>query len=152
MSVAVAKALTATPELLAGLNYLLPQLSPNATPLTMSDVEAMVHSDAATLFVATEGGDVVGTLTLVIFSIPTGVRAWIEDVVVDENARGLGIGEALTSAAVDEARGRGAHTIDLTSRPSREVANALYQKLGFERRETNVYRFFIEGAPPASTS
>lgn len=146
MSVSVEKARSATRELLDGINHLLPQLSSNATPLTMVDVEAMVHSDAATLFVATDEGKVVGTLTLVIFSIPTGVRAWIEDVVVDENARGLGIGEALTNAAVNEARGRGVRSIDLTSRPSREVANALYQKLGFERRETNVYRFLVE--PP----
>jgi ribosomal protein S18 acetylase RimI-like enzyme len=144
MSVSVEKAVAATPELLAGLNNLLPQLSSNAATLTMVDVETMVNSDAATLFVATDNGVVVGTLTLVIFPIPTGVRAWIEDVVVDENARGLGIGEALTTAAVNEARGRGVRSIDLTSRPSREVANALYRKLGFERRETNVYRFFLE--------
>jgi ribosomal protein S18 acetylase RimI-like enzyme len=144
MSVSVEKTTSATPELLAGLNNLLPQLSSNAVPLTMVDVETMVNSDAATLFIATDSGVVVGTLTLVIFPIPTGVRAWIEDVVVDENARGLGIGEALTSAAVNEARSRGVRSIDLTSRPSREVANALYRKLGFERRETNVYRFFLE--------
>jgi ribosomal protein S18 acetylase RimI-like enzyme len=144
MSVSVEKAMAATAELLAGLNNLLPQLSANATTLTMVDVETMVNSDAATLFVATDNGVIVGTLTLVIFPIPTGVRAWIEDVVVDENARGLGIGEALTTAAVNEARGRGVRSIDLTSRPSREVANALYRKLGFERRETNVYRFFID--------
>ncbi|MHB8378507.1 MAG: GNAT family N-acetyltransferase [Acidimicrobiales bacterium] len=149
MSVTVEKAVVATPELLAGLNNLLPQLSSNAISLSMVDVEAMVNSDAATLFVATDDGVVVGTLTLVIFPIPTGVRAWIEDVVVDENARGLGIGEALTSAALHEARGRGVRSIDLTSRPSREVANALYRKLGFERRETNVYRFFIENVPRA---
>ncbi len=144
MSVSVEKAMAATAELLAGLNNLLPQLSANATTLTMVDVETMVNSDAATLFVATDNGVIVGTLTLIIFPIPTGVRAWIEDVVVDENARGLGIGEALTTAAVNEARGRGVRSIDLTSRPSREVANALYRKLGFERRETNVYRFFID--------
>ena len=144
MSVSVEKAVAATPELLAGLNNLLPQLSSNAVALSLVDVETMVNSDAATLFVATDNGVVVGTLTLVIFPIPTGVRAWIEDVVVDENARGLGIGEALTSAAVDEARRRNVRSIDLTSRPSREVANALYRKLGFERRETNVYRFFLE--------
>jgi len=83
-------------------------------------------------------------LTLVVFTIPSGQRAWIEDVVVHEDARGLGIGESLTLAAVNEARERGVRSIDLTSRPSREAANALYQKLGFERRETNVYRFVIE--------
>jgi ribosomal protein S18 acetylase RimI-like enzyme len=84
-------------------------------------------------------------LTLITFRIPTGRRAWIEDVVVDADARGEGIGERLTEAAVDEARRRGARTIDLTSRPSREAANALYQKMGFERRETNVYRFLVDG-------
>jgi ribosomal protein S18 acetylase RimI-like enzyme len=144
MSITVQKALSATPELLSGLNSLLPQLSSTASLLTMHDVETMVHSDAATLFVASDDGAAVGMLTLVVFSIPTGLRAWIEDVVVDEGTRGSGVGEALTGAAVDEARARGARSIDLTSRPSREAANALYQKLGFERRDTNVYRLFLE--------
>jgi ribosomal protein S18 acetylase RimI-like enzyme len=144
MSVIVEKVIVATPALLAGLNDLLPELSSTAVLLTMSDVERMVNSDAATLFVARDDGNVVGTLTLVVFAIPSGQRAWIEDVVVHEDARGLGIGESLTLAAVNEARERGVRSIDLTSRPSREAANALYQKLGFERRETNVYRFFIE--------
>ena len=146
MSVIVEKAVVATPALLAGLNDLLPQLSSTAVQLAMSDVERMVNSDAATLFVAMEEGNIVGTLTLVVFTIPSGQRAWIEDVVVHEDARGLGIGEALTLAAVNEARERGVRSIDLTSRPSREAANALYQKFGFERRETNVYRLLVEPA------
>ena len=99
-----------------------------------------------TLYVARHEGRIVGTLTLAIFAIPTGRRAWIEDVVVDEAARGLGVGEQLTMAAVDEARRRGVRSVDLTSRPTREAANALYQKLGFGLRETNVYRFFVETA------
>lgn len=144
MSVRVERAATATAELVAGLNALVPQLSPSAPPLGVDQVEAMVHSDAATLFVAYDGDELVGTLTLVIFAIPTGLRAWIEDVVVDEDARGLGIGETLTLAAIEEARRRGVRTLDLTSRPSREAANALYRKLGFQRRDTNVYRFSIE--------
>jgi len=144
VSISVTKALSASAELLDGLNSLLPQLSSSAPVLTMSDVEAMVDSDAATLFVASDHGVIVGTLTLVIFSIPTGLRGWIEDVVVDEDARGLGIGEALTMAAVDEARQRGVRSLDLTSRSSREAANALYQKLGFERRDTSVYRFSLD--------
>jgi len=144
MSVTVERALEASPDLLEGLNALLPQLSKTAPPLMMADVQEMVESDAATLFVARDDGVVVGTLTLVIFSIPTGLRAWIEDVIVDEDARGIGVGEALTTAAINEARERGVRSLDLTSRPSREAANALYQKLGFERRDTNVYRFVIE--------
>ena len=83
-------------------------------------------------------------MTLVVFPIPSGLRAWIEDVVVDESARGLGAGAALTEAAISESKRRGAKSIDLTSRPSREAANAMYVKLGFEQRETNVYRLSIE--------
>ena len=99
---------------------------------------------------ASDDGEIVGTLTLVIVPIPTGVRAWIEDVVVDEAARGGGIGEALTVAALDEARRRNVRSLELTSRPSREAANAMYVKLGFVPRETNVYRFFVESPGDAS--
>lgn len=144
MTVEIEKVQFATPHVVDGLNTLLPQLSSHPPTLTISDVERMVHSEAATLFVATEAGGVLGTLTLIIFSIPTGRRAWIEDVVVDQRARGAGVGEQLTRAAIAEARLRGARSIDLTSRPSREAANAMYVKLGFGRRETNVYRFFLE--------
>jgi ribosomal protein S18 acetylase RimI-like enzyme len=87
----------------------------------------------------------VGSLTLAMFRIPTGVRAWIEDVVVDESARGRGVGEALTQEALGRARAAGARTVELTSRPSREAANRLYLRLGFEVRDTNVYRFSLEG-------
>jgi ribosomal protein S18 acetylase RimI-like enzyme len=93
------------------------------------------------MYAARVDGRVVGLLTLVVFRIPTAVRAWIEDVVVDESARGKGVGEALNRAALDEARRRGAKTVDLTSRPSREAANRLYQRIGFVARETNVYRY-----------
>jgi ribosomal protein S18 acetylase RimI-like enzyme len=143
MSVTVEVAKRASDELLASLNHLLPQLSATAPPLTMSDLEELVSSPALTVFVASDGSAVLGTLTLVIFPIPTGLRAWIEDVVVDESARGLGVGAALTIAATDEAERRGVRSVDLTSRPSREAANALYQKLGFVLRETNVYRLSL---------
>jgi ribosomal protein S18 acetylase RimI-like enzyme len=93
------------------------------------------------LFAARVDSKIVGLLTLVVFRIPTAVRAWIEDVVVDESARGKGVGEALNRAALDEARRRGAKTVDLTSRPSRAAANRLYQRIGFVARETNVYRY-----------
>ena len=101
----------------------------------------MVDSDASDVLVARVDGTIVGTLTLVTFRIPTGVRAWIEDVVVDDSARGHGVGEALNQFALDLARSKGAKTVDLTSRPSREAANRLYQRIGFTPRDTNVYRF-----------
>ena len=106
----------------------------------------MVSAPGTHLLVARASPDgrppaIVGTLTLVVFRIPTGVRAWIEDVVVDESARGRGVGEALTVAAIGLATGAGARTVDLTSRPTREAANRLYRRLGFELRDTNVYRY-----------
>jgi len=101
----------------------------------------MIAAESTTIFVATKEQRIVGLLTLVVFRIPTGVRAWIEDVVVDESARGHGVGEALNRAALDDARRNGAKTVDLTSRPSRAAANRLYQRLGFVARETNVYRY-----------
>jgi ribosomal protein S18 acetylase RimI-like enzyme len=143
VTVEIEKVQFATPEVVAGLNKLLPQLSSQPPTLTIDDVERMVHSEAATLFVATENGVVLGTLTLIIFSIPTGRRGWIEDVVVDESARGAGVGEQLTNAAIDEARLRGVRSLDLTSRPSREAANAMYVKLGFGLRESNLYRLTL---------
>jgi ribosomal protein S18 acetylase RimI-like enzyme len=143
VTVEIEKVQFATPEVVDGLNKLLPQLSSQPPNLTIDDVERMVHSEAATLFVATENGVVLGTLTLIIFSIPTGRRGWIEDVVVDQGARGAGVGEQLTNAAIDEARLRGVRSLDLTSRPSREAANAMYVKLGFGLRETNVYRLSL---------
>ena len=88
---------------------------------------------------------ILGSLTLVVFPIPTGIRAWIEDVVVDDAARGRGVGEELNRFALDLAGRLGARTVDLTSRPSREAANRLYQRIGFEARDTNVYRFSLEG-------
>jgi ribosomal protein S18 acetylase RimI-like enzyme len=88
-----------------------------------------------------DGNRIIGTLTLVMFRIPTAMRAWIEDVVVDDVARGRGVGEALTRAAVDLARRRGAKTVDLTSRRSRQAAHRLYEKAGFHVRDTSVYRF-----------
>ena len=143
MSVQVEIANEVTEELVAGLNHLLPQLSTSAPPLTTPDVEALVASPATVVFIARDGGQIVGSLTLVVFPIPTGLRAWIEDVVVDGSARGKGVGEALTTAAIEESRRRHVRSIDLTTRPTREAANRLYARLGFELRETNVYRLSL---------
>ena len=140
----------ATPEVVEAMGRLVPQLSSSSPPPTKDDVARIVASDATSLFVArlaSDGeteGDIVGTLTLALFAIPTGVRAWIEDVIVDESARGRGVGEALTLRAVEAAEAAGARTVDLTSRPSREAANRLYQRLGFHPRDTNVYRHNLE--------
>lgn len=123
------------------MTRMVPQLSSSNPVPDRAALAEIVSSPSTTLFVARLDGNIVGTLTLAVFRIPTGLRAWIEDVVVDESARGHGVGEALNLAALAEARRRGCVTVDLTSRPSREAANRLYGRLGFVRRETNVYRF-----------
>ena len=140
--VTVSQATEASPELLRALHRLIPQLSPSVTPLTPEELAAIVGSDASVLLVASEGaGKVLGALTLALFRVPTGMRAWIEDVVVDEASRGRGVGAALVRAALARAKQAGARSVDLTSRPSREAANRLYLDLGFELRQTNVYRY-----------
>ena len=131
----------ASEELVAACHQLIPQLSSSAQPITVSELAEIINSDSTLMFVARIDNKIVGLLTLAIFRIPTAVRAWIEDVVVDSSARGHGVGEALNHAAIAEAKRRGAKTVDLTSRPSREAANKLYKRLGFVERDTNVYRF-----------
>ena len=139
--VQVAPVVSATAEVLAACHRLIPQLSSSSSPNTMDDLEEIIRGNSTVLFAARIDGVIVGLLTLATFRIPTGVRAWIEDVVVDDLARGKGVGEALNRAALVKARQRGAKTVDLTSRPSREAANRLYQRIGFTRRDTNVYRY-----------
>ena len=151
-------------DLVSAFHRLLPQLSSSARPPSGAEIEEIVSSPATMLLVARDDGktmegeeapgqasdgedgrgQIVGMLTLVVFRIPTGIRAWIEDVVVDSAVGRRGVGEALTRAALDLAATYGAQTVDLTSRPSREAANRLYQKVGFEPRDTNVYRYRLQ--------
>ena len=141
MTVSVSVCEVVNPEIVEAIARLLPQLSRSAPPPTAEQLEDIATSPASHLLVARVDDEIVGALTLVVFRIPTGMRAWIEDVVVDEAARGHGVGEALNREALRLAKERGAITVDLTSRPSREAANRMYQRLGFTQRETNVYRY-----------
>ena len=141
----------ATPELHEAMGRLLPQLSRSAAPMSEADVERFLSQSSVHLFVfraetadADGNNPILGMLSLATFEIPTGVRAWVEDVVVDEAARGQSAGLALVEAAIEHAKTVGARTVDLTSRPTREAANRLYQRAGFQLRETNVYRVTLE--------
>ena len=125
----------------AAFAELVPQLSRSSSPPTAEELNKIVAHEASTILLASEGQTILGSMTLVLFPIPTGIRAWIEDVVVDESARGRGVGEALNRRALKIALNAGAQTVDLTSRPSRDAANRLYKRLGFVARETNVYRY-----------
>ena len=139
---AVTQATTVSDELVAAFARLVPQLSTSAQLPTRAELEQIVSSSAATLLLARDpDGQIIGSLTLVVFRTPTGARAWIEDVVVDEAARGQGAGAELIGQAIRLASESGVRTVDLTSRPSRGAANALYEKVGFRTRETNVYRY-----------
>jgi ribosomal protein S18 acetylase RimI-like enzyme len=144
-------ATTLTPQMVDAVEKLVPQLSRSNPPPTVEELGEVVASPATDLFIALDDeGTIVGMATLVTFRIPTGMRAWIEDVVVDETSRGDGVGRALTEAMIDRAREQGCVTVDLTSRPSREAANQLYQSVGFAPRETNIYRYDLR-TPPLSS-
>ena len=131
-----------TNEALNAINKLLPQLSANAKGLSMDRLAVLVESDNTLIFLGTdENGCILGMLSLIVMKIPTGNKAWIEDVGVDQAARGKGLGKSLMNHALEQAKKLGAKSVDLTSRPSRESANKLYQALGYEIRETNVYRY-----------
>jgi ribosomal protein S18 acetylase RimI-like enzyme len=132
-----------TPALVEAFARLTPLLSKSNPAPGEPELREIVESPATVMLMAVDddSGRYVGTLTLALFRIPTALRAWIEDVIVDDTVRGQGIGEALTREANRIAAERGAKTVDLTSRPSREAANRLYQRVGFVERGTNVYRY-----------
>jgi ribosomal protein S18 acetylase RimI-like enzyme len=129
-------------ELVSAFDRLIPQLKLESTPPTWQDLEKLVASDTSVLLIVRhpdEEAPISGILTLVVYRVPTGVRAHIEDVVVDEAARGQGIGEALVRHAMQVAREAGADGVVLTSNSRREAANRLYARLGFKTWETNLY-------------
>ena len=134
----------ASSSVLQSINELLPQLSSSAQVISMDRLSELVESDNTIIFLGTDDNDqVLGMLSLIVMKIPTGNKAWIEDVVVDQTARGKGMGKALMNHALERAKKLAVKSVDLTSRPSRETANMLYQSLGYQIRETNVYRHKI---------
>ncbi len=134
-----------TDELVAALERLVPQLTTRPVP-TPGKLAEILASPCTTVYIARHpdfGDEIVGTLTLTLFRVPTGLRGWIEDLVVDERARGRGIGAALVREALRCAAEAGAGSVGLTSNPSRRAANRLYLNLGFEQRHTNVYHYTL---------
>jgi ribosomal protein S18 acetylase RimI-like enzyme len=141
VTVAIEELTDVTDEVVEAFTRLLPQLSTSAKRLDAAAIQTLVSSPAVTVLLARDEGKIIGTLSLVVFRIPTAVRAWIEDVVVDASAGRKGTGTALVQAAIERARTAGARTVDLTTRPSRVAAGNLYEKAGFTQRETRVYRY-----------
>jgi ribosomal protein S18 acetylase RimI-like enzyme len=133
-----------TDEVVEAFGRLLPQLSGSARQLDAAAITAMAESPAVTVLLARSEGRIVGSLSLVMFRIPTGLRAFIEDVVVDEAARGQGVGTALTREALRLARAAGVRTVDLSTRPSRVAAGRLYEREGFRQRDTRMYRYAFD--------
>jgi GNAT superfamily N-acetyltransferase len=133
----------ATPEVHEALARLLPQLNDKLPVPTMARIQALVADPAVTLLLARDGEKVVGTTTVIVYTTPFWIKARLDEVVVDEHARGKGVGRALVSAALDVARDRGAQIAELQSAVHREAANQLYPRMGFQRRETNVYRIVL---------
>jgi ribosomal protein S18 acetylase RimI-like enzyme len=130
----------ATNELVDAFQRLIPQLTKNNPPPSLGQLSALVKSESSTLLIArADDSSIVGVLSLTVYRVPTGIRSIIEDVVVDEVARGQGVGEALMRRAMEIAKEKGAAKITLTSNPKRDAANRLYLRMGFMRRETNSY-------------
>ena len=140
MTLRIEAATEPTAELERAMGALLPQLNPSLAGPSRAQLTALLADPATTLLVASDGGAIVGTATVIVYTTPAWVKARIEDVVVDETARGRGIGEALVKRCIDVARARGARVVELQSARRREVANRLYPRMGFELRESNVYR------------
>jgi ribosomal protein S18 acetylase RimI-like enzyme len=141
VTIHVERVVVADQEVVAAVRRLLPQLSESAPAPEAYDVETVVTSETTTLLLARDDDRrIVGMLTVAIFRLPSGLRAWIEDVVVDESARRLGVGRALVERATELASESGARSIDLTSRPSRESARQLYTSMEFVERSTTVFR------------
>jgi ribosomal protein S18 acetylase RimI-like enzyme len=141
--VTIERVAAVTDELVDVMTRLLPQLSTTAVGPDRAALEEIVASPTSSMFVArlaSQGDAIVGSITLLIYRIPSGVHAVVEDVVVDEAARGHGVGAALLDEVIAVARNRGARHVNLTSRTSRQAANRLYKRAGFVIRETNVYR------------
>jgi ribosomal protein S18 acetylase RimI-like enzyme len=137
-------------RLVEALTRLIPQLLPDGVPPGGDELAEMVAAPGTNLLLAQDDdGEIIGTLTLLVYRVPTGLKARIEDVVVDEVARCRGVGEALTREALQLAADAGAGSIELTARPRREAANRLYRRLGFERRNTNAYVWRPGEAGPA---
>ena len=129
------------PEIIQAIQLLFPQLTQFSPIPDEEAIQKMVNSQASSLWIArNESEQIIGMLCLAIYRTTTGVHAWIEDVVVDQNARRQGVAGRLTQAAVEFAQQNEAKAVSLTSRPEREAANQLYQKLGFELVNTNLYR------------
>jgi ribosomal protein S18 acetylase RimI-like enzyme len=132
---------TGTEELFRAFQELVPQLTANHPPPDRSDVDALTASPGSILLIArgTDDEPIIGMATLIVYCVPTGIRARLEDVIVDGSARRLGIGEALTREALRIAKESGADGVALTSSPRRDAANRLYQKMGFKPWKTNLY-------------
>jgi ribosomal protein S18 acetylase RimI-like enzyme len=129
-------------EIYDAFQRLVPQLTNNNPPPSLDELTALVRDPSSTLMVArSDAGKIIGALTLAVYRVPTGIRSIIEDVIVDNSARGQGIGEALMARAIEVAREKGASNISLTCNPMRESANRLYQRMGFKKRETNAYQY-----------
>ena len=118
----------------------LDQLTTNPMTLTEAMCRQLLDSDNSHLFFLVKDEQIAGMLTVGIYHSPTGGKAWIEDVVVDESFRGQGLSKLLVAHAIEFTKSMGIPSLMLTSNPKRIAANKLYQAMGFERKETNVYR------------
>ena len=129
-----------SPEYHEAMQRFLDQLTSNPMTLTEEMFKELLASSNSYLFFLMQDGQIAGMLTVGIYYSPTGGKAWIEDVVVDEAFRGEGLSKLLVAHAIEFTKSKQVPSLMLTSNPKRIVANKLYQAMGFSRKETNVYR------------
>jgi GNAT superfamily N-acetyltransferase len=135
----------ATTEVEEALARLLPQLNPTLPVPTMERLQALMADPAVTVLIARDGDEIIGTATVIVYTTPFWIKARLDEVVVDQSVRGKGVGEAIVQACLDVARERGAQVAELQSGrgPARDVANRLYRRMGFQLRDSNLYRFTL---------
>jgi ribosomal protein S18 acetylase RimI-like enzyme len=133
-------------ELVSALERLIPQLTQHPAP-DRAELGRLLASESSTLLIARqtdERSPIAGIATLIVYRVPTGIRARIEDVIVDEAARGQGLGEGLIRRALELAVEAGAESVGLSSNPARTAANRLYMKMGFQKWDSNHYRYWVK--------
>ena len=137
--------LEATEEIQAALARLLPQLNPTLPVPDMARLKRLVADPAVTLLVAKDGEQIVGTTTVIVYTTPFWIKARLDEVVVDVDARAKGVGEALVKAALEVGREKGAQVAELQSGrgEQRQAAHRLYERLGFTIRDSDVMRIVL---------
>jgi GNAT superfamily N-acetyltransferase len=132
-------------EILEALQRLLPQLNPRLPLPTAERLQRIIDDPDVTLVVARDGGRISGTTTVIVYTTPYWIKARLDEVVVDAEARGKGVGEAMVRYCLEVGRRKGAQVVELQSgrAEQRAAAHRLYKRIGFEVRDSDIFRIIL---------